>query len=403
MRRSAPIPSTVPNTMPITVDGATPRSAPMAPEIRWEQEAGADNPAGQILVLIGAWTVHNLPHVPTVTFPPNISKTKQLTLNSEMTAFDSAAALVLARWLRHWRAAGLTVDVSSLPERERNLLALLDARLVDELPAKTRAFSPVARLGEAAVSQWTEARHFLAFLGELVWRGAPLLLFFWRIRWRAVLAEIEAAGVRALGIVGLLSFMIGMVMAYQGGATLASYGANVLIVNLVGIITLRELGPLLAAIIVAGRTGSSYTAQLGTMRITEEIDALRALGLPPFELLVFPKVIALVIALPLLSLFADLMGLLGGSVVANYGFGVSFAVYFDRMPQVVDLTTLWLGLIKAPVFAVVIALIGCMQGLRVRGSAAEVGHATTVSVVQAIFMVIVIDAVFSVLYNLMGY
>jgi phospholipid/cholesterol/gamma-HCH transport system permease protein len=228
-------------------------------------------------------------------------------------------------------------------------------------------------------------------------------VFFWRIRWRAVMAEIEAAGVRALGIVGLLSFMIGMVMAYQGGATLASYGANVLIVNLVGIITLRELGPLLAAIIVAGRTGSSYTAQLGTMRITEEIDALRALGLPPFELLVFPKVIALVIALPLLSMFADVMGLLGGAVVANYGYGVSFSVYFERIPQVVNLTTLWLGLIKTPVFAIVIALIGCMQGLRVRGSAAEVGHATTISVVQAIFMVIVIDAVFSVLYNLMGY
>ncbi|MDY0147786.1 MAG: ABC transporter permease, partial [Halothiobacillus sp.] len=195
----------------------------------------------------------------------------------------------------------------------------------------------------------------------------------------------------------------GMVMAYQGGATLENYGANVLIVNLVGIITLREMGPLLAAIIVAGRTGSSYTAQLGTMRITEEIDALRAIGVPPFEILIFPKVLALALTLPLLSVFADLMGLLGGAVVANYGYGVSFSVFFQRIPEVVSLTTLWLGLIKAPVFAIVIALIGCMQGLRVRGSAAEVGRATTVSVVQAIFMVIVIDAAFSVLYNLMGY
>ncbi len=375
----------------------------MPPSVRWIEPEGQSTRAERSLVLMGAWTVHQLHEVPRVTLPDKPAKPHTIFLQSEMTAFDSSAALVLARWLSQWRAAGLTVDVSALSLRERDLLALLDARLVDDTPLPVRARSPVARLGQAVVAQWTEAQQFLAFLGELVWRGGPLLLFFWRIRWRAVIAEIDAAGVRALGIVGLLSFMIGMVMAYQGGATLASYGANVLIVNLVGIITLRELGPLLAAIIVAGRTGSSYTAQLGTMRITEEIDALRALGLPPFELLVFPKVIALVIALPLLSMFADVMGLLGGAVVANYGYGVSFSVYFERIPQVVNLTTLWLGLIKTPVFAIVIALIGCMQGLRVRGSAAEVGHATTISVVQAIFMVIVIDAVFSVLYNLMGY
>jgi len=375
----------------------------MPPSIRWDASADSSVPGGATLVLMGAWTVHQLQQVPNVAFVASKAKPQTLFLKSEMTAFDSSAALVLARWLTRWRAAGIAVDVSALSLRERDLLALLDARLGDDTPVPIRALSPLARLGKAVVGQWVEALHFLAFLGELVWRGGPLLLFFWRIRWRAVIAEIEAAGVRALGIVGLLSFMIGMVMAYQGGATLASYGANVLIVNLVGIITLRELGPLLAAIIVAGRTGSSYTAQLGTMRITEEIDALRALGLPPFELLVLPKVIALVIALPLLSMFADVMGLLGGAVVANYGYGVSFSVYFERIPQVVNLTTLWLGLIKTPVFAIVIALIGCMQGLRVRGSAAEVGHATTISVVQAIFMVIVIDAVFSVLYNLMGY
>jgi phospholipid/cholesterol/gamma-HCH transport system permease protein len=375
----------------------------MPPSVRWIEPEGQSTPTERSLVLMGAWTVHQLQQVPNVALNDAQAKPKTIFLKSEMTAFDSAAALVLARWLSQWRAAGLTVDVSALSLRERELLALLDARLVDDAPVPVRALPPIARLGKTMVAQWTEAQNFLAFLGELVWRGGPLALFFWRIRWRAVVAEIDAAGVRALGIVGLLSFMIGMVMAYQGGATLASYGANVLIVNLVGIITLRELGPLLAAIIVAGRTGSSYTAQLGTMRITEEIDALRAIGLSPFELLVFPKVIALMIALPLLSMFANLMGLLGGAVVANYGFGVSFSVYFERIPQVVNLTTLWLGLIKTPIFAIVIALIGCMQGLRVRGSAAEVGRATTISVVQAIFMVIVIDAAFSVLYNLMGY
>lgn len=352
-----------------------------------------------ILTLTGAWTVHNMQHVPALKMP----EARTIRLQSAFSGFDSSAAMVIARWLHQWRAAGIAVDVSRLPEQERTLLGLLDARLVDEPPERTRRASWLVRVGQGAMGQVDEATSFLRFLGELFWRGVPLLLMFWRIRWSAVLTEIDAAGVRALGIVGLLSFMIGMVMAYQGGATLSNYGANILLVNLVGILTLREMGPLLAAIIVAGRTGSSYTAQLGTMRITEEIDALRALGVPPFEILVFPKVVALILTLPLLSIFADLMGLLGGAVVANYGYGVSFAVYFERIPVVIGVSTLWLGLIKAPVFAIVIALIGCMQGLRVRGSAAEVGRATTVSVVQAIFMVIVIDAGFSVLYNLLGY
>ncbi len=377
--------------------------ATAAPQVRWLHDEHMGVQQNAVLLLSGDWTIRSLHHVPKVDTPVKEGVKSRIVLRSEMTAFDGSAALVLARWIRQWRAAGLTVDLSEFPSRETGLLTLLDERLVDSAPSPIHKPSLLARLGEVAVDQWHEAKSFLSFLGELVWRGFPLLLAFWRIRWRAVLAEIEAAGVRALGIVGLLSFMIGMVMAYQGGATLENYGANVLIVNLVGIITLREMGPLLAAIIVAGRTGSSYTAQLGTMRITEEIDALRAIGVPPFEILIFPKVLALALTLPLLSVFADLMGLLGGAVVANYGYGVSFSVFFQRIPEVVSLTTLWLGLIKAPVFAIVIALIGCMQGLRVRGSAAEVGRATTVSVVQAIFMVIVIDAAFSVLYNLMGY
>lgn len=372
----------------------------LPPEARWLHDDETVASQNAVLVLSGDWTVHSLRHVPKIDTP---SKKLPIILRSEMTAFDAAAAMVLARWIKQWRAAGITIDLGQLPARETGLLSLLDERLADTLPQPAPKPPRLARLGKKVVSQWLEAQSFLTFLGELAWRGVPLLLGFWRIRWRAVLSEIEAAGVRALGIVGLLSFMIGMVMAYQGGATLQNYGANILIVNLVGIITLREMGPLLAAIIVAGRTGSSYTAQIGTMRITEEIDALRAIGVPPFEILVLPKVLALAITLPLLSVFADLMGLLGGAVVANYGFGVSFSVFFQRIPEVLTLTTLWLGLIKAPVFAIVIALIGCMQGLRVRGSAAEVGHATTVSVVQAIFMVIVIDAAFSVLYNMLGY
>lgn len=367
------------------------------PALNWHP---ASQDASVALCLSGEWTAQGLTTVPAVPLPKGLAA---FALTAQDFTLDAAGALVLARWIQEWTAAGLRVELTALPERAQNLLALMAERLVPLHDATVPRENIFARIGRVVVGQWQEVKAFLAFLGELIVRGLPLVVFFWRIRWRLVFAEIEAAGVRALGIVGLLSFLIGMVMAYQGGATLANYGANVLIVNLVSIITLREMGPLLAAIIVAGRTGSSYTAQLGTMRITEEIDALRSLGLSPFELLVLPKVIALVIALPLLSVFADVMGLAGGAVVANFGFDVPFSVYMARIPEAVSSTTLMLGLVKAPVFAVVIALIGCMQGMRVRGSAAAVGKATTVSVVQAIFMVIIIDAVFSVLFNLMGY
>ena len=368
------------------------------PSVRLE-----DSSAGRAtMTLAGAWVLAHLSETVPDALDPGVAP-GTLQLAGRASALDSAGALAIARQVARWEEGGWRVDMTSLPESQRKLISLLKSRLPDShAPAPARE-GVLARLGRATVGKLVEANAFLGFIGELVSRGGRLLLLPWRIRWREVVAEIEAAGLRALGIVGLLSFLVGMVMAYQAGATLQDYGANVLIVNLVGIITLREMGPLLTAIIVAGRTGSSYTAQLGTMRITEEIDALRAIGIPPFDILILPKVIALILVMPLLAVFANLMGLLGGSVVAAYRFEVSFAVYFDRLPEVVDLTTLMLGLIKMPVFAVVIALIGCMQGMRVAGSALAVGRATTVSVVQATFLVIVIDALFSVLYNLLGY
>ncbi len=355
--------------------------------------------AQAVLRLSGAWTVHTLRDAPALQRPAGA---QSVALQGEALQLDTAGAQRLQQTLAQWQAQGVTVDVSALDAAQRGLLELV-AKRAAALPARPpRPLIPLLHdIGRAAVVALAEMRALLAFVGELAWSGTPLLLRPWRIRWREVIAEIDAAGLRALSIIGLLSFLIGMVMAYQGGATLATYGANILIVNLVAIITLRELGPLLAAILVAGRTGSSYTAQLGTMRITEEIDALRALGLSPFDMLVFPKVIALVITLPLLALFADVMGLAGGAVVAALGYGVPVHEYIARIPQVVGVKTLLLGLVKAPVFAVVIALVGCSQGLRVSGSASAVGRATTVSVVQAIFLVIVIDAAFSVLYNLL--
>lgn len=373
----------------------TSRPAPPPPAAHWSADG-----ARAALRLGGSWSVRTLLQPPTLALPAGA---RAVTVQADGLTLDSAGALLMAQAVQSWRDTGAEVDLSGLEATHRKLLELVSAKA-----GRPPATAPGPRLpllddiGRGATVATTEFLALLAFVGELVWNGLPQLLQPWRIRWREVVAEIDAAGLRALGIIGLLSFLIGMVMAYQSGATLATYGANILIVNLVSIITLRELGPLLTAILVAGRTGSSYTAQIGTMRITEEVDALRALGLSPFDMLVFPKVIALVVTVPLLSLFADLMGLAGGGLVASVGYNVPVSEYISRIPQVVGVKTLVLGLIKAPVFAVVIALVGCLQGLRVAGSASAVGRATTVSVVQSIFLVIVIDATFSVVYNLLG-
>ena len=367
----------------------------------WEAaDAAGQTPA---LRIVGDWTVHALRETPPLPVPADARELRLLG-DAAGLRIDTAGARALLLALERLREGAVAVDMSALDPAHLRLLRLVEQRALEppESPRQPHA-GLLGDVGRALFVALREGRAFVATLGELVWLGAPLVLLRpWRLRWREVAAELEAGGLRAVGIIGLLSFLIGMVMAYQGGATLTTYGANVLIVNLVAIITLREMGPLLAAIIVAGRTGSSYAAQLGTMRITEEIDALRALALSPFEMLVLPKVLALVVALPLLSLLADGMGLLGGGMVASLGFGVPWREYVMRVPQVVDVGTLMVGLVKAPVFAVVIALVGCMQGLRVRGSAAAVGRAATSSVVQAIFLVIVIDAAFSVLFKMLG-
>jgi phospholipid/cholesterol/gamma-HCH transport system permease protein len=205
--------------------------------------------------------------------------------------------------------------------------------------------------------------------------------------------------VDALPIVGLLSFLLGVVVAYQATDTLRRYGANLFVSDIVGLSMLREFAPLVTAIIVAGRSGSAYAAQIGTMQVTEEVDAMRTLGIPPLDMLVLPKVIALMIALPLLTVFADLTGLFGGMLMARSQLGVGFEDFLDRMVKAVTVTDYLLGLGKAPVFAAIIALVGCFQGFRTKGGADSVGRQTTHAVVQSIFLVIVADSMFSIAYS----
>lgn len=258
-------------------------------------------------------------------------------------------------------------------------------------------------LGHRLVTTFTtNAKQFgdlLAFIGETAFVFARSVLQPRRWRVRPILFNIRAAGFDALPIVGLLAFLLGIVVAYQGADQLRHYGANIFVVDLVGLSMLREFAPLITAIVIAGRSGSAYAAQIGTMAVTEEIDAMKTLGIAPLEMLVLPKLIALVIALPLLTVFADVLGVLGGMVMAQAQLGVGYAEFADRFTKAVNLSAYLVGLGKAPVFAMIIATVGCFQGLRTRGGADSVGRQTTLAVVQASFLVIVADALFSIVFS----
>jgi phospholipid/cholesterol/gamma-HCH transport system permease protein len=224
-----------------------------------------------------------------------------------------------------------------------------------------------------------------------------------RFRFNAVVQRFDVVGVRALGIIFLMSFLIGIVVAQQGAVQLAQFGAEVYTINLIGRITVRELGVLMTAIMVAGRSGSAFAAQIGTMKITEEIDAMRTIGVSPIEALVLPRMMATILMMPLLGFWAILSGLFGGGVFVWLQLGYPPVTYIQMLHDVIPMTDFWIAMIKAPVFGFIIALAGCFQGMLVSGDSEEVGSRTTTAVVQSIFMVIVLDAVFAVFFSSIGW
>jgi len=319
---------------------------------------------------------------------------------SGVERIDSAGAWLLYRAGWRWRETGRTVNFRGQDQDTDQLFELIAKQQIEpgEVP-KPSDPGFLENLGRDSMRALNEQLSFLGFIGNITFSAVRILLTPARLRWTQVIADSEEAGFDALPIVGLLAFLIGIVIAYQGGVVLQQYGAGIFIADLVGLAMLRELSPLVTAIIVAGRTGSAYTAQIGTMKVTEEVDALRTMGITPIELLVLPKLFALVVMLPLLTVFADLMGLLGGMVMSHSLLDVSYQNFIDRLTQSVRLQDYLVGVGKAPVFAAIIASVGCYQGFRVAGSAESVGRQTTVSVVQSIFLVIVVDALFSIVFS----
>ncbi len=350
----------------------------------------------------GAWTLHGLGPLAQLAALPASGPAPAVLDGSALLAMDSAGAWVLQRWmLQHPASAGSPpITLRSWPERAAGLMKQVQAGAGQALLPAPRQ-SLLQRTGRQAVAGAQQAQAFLHFVGELAAAGLDGLRHSRRWRARAIWHEIEIGGLDALPIVGLTSFLLGVVVAYQGADQLRHYGANVFVVELVGYAMLREFAPLMAAIIIAGRSGSAYAAQIGTMVVSEEIDALRTIGVDPLQRLVLPKILALAVALPLLTVFADITGVLGGMVMARSQLDIGFVEFTQRFGRVMQGSALLIGVGKALVFAFIIATVGCFQGLRTQGSADSVGRQTTLSVVQAIFLVIVADALFSVAFNLL--
>lgn len=319
---------------------------------------------------------------------------------SRVTQLDTAGVWILHQLMQACNARGLLPQLQGMRAEHEVLLRLVAARAPSVIapPLESRQ-SLLAWLGRQAWDWLAQIRGMLNFVGAnmvalaRVRRPAHL-------RWRLILSNIQHAGFDALPIVGLLSFLVGMVIAYQGSVQLARFGANIYIADLVGHAVLRELAPMMVAIVVAGRSGSAYAAQIGTMKVSEEIDALRSMGVSPFALLVLPKLLAMLIVLPLLTVYADVLGVLGGMVVASGQMQVDAYAFLDRFDDTIKPATFLFGVGKTPVFAVIIALVGCYSGFQAQGSADSVGRQTTASVVQSIFLIIIADAIFSVAASL---
>jgi phospholipid/cholesterol/gamma-HCH transport system permease protein len=320
---------------------------------------------------------------------------------SGISKIDTVGAWLIYRTVRDRDAkvVGASKDVA----------ALLDQVADADHPAQVRPEDPPSglrilnELGEWVSEAGNTLVGLIGFLGSVLLAFAAIIRRPKKFRANAVIQRFDVVGVRALGIVGLMSFLIGVVVGQQGAVQLEQFGAEVYTVNLIGRITVRELGTLMTAIMVAGRSGSAFAAQIGTMKITEEVDAMRTIGVSPIEALVVPRMIAAVVMMPLLAFYAMVMSLIGGGIYVWADLGMPPLTYIQRLQEVVPVTDLWVGLIKAPVFGVIIALAGCFQGMLVQGDSEEVGTRTTAAVVQAIFLVIVIDAVFAVFFSQVGW
>jgi phospholipid/cholesterol/gamma-HCH transport system permease protein len=358
------------------------------------------------VIFTGDWTISEVSHMDLELARINLGSAREVEIDgSNVGAMDSAGAWLLLRTKREAENAGAKVTLT-VPEKYQ---ALLDTMERDHTappvthPPHRGMMGLLERTGEGTMLVLRQGYDLLGFLGRVTIETVEALLAPKReLPFTALVHQIEETGVTALPIVGLLAFLLGVVLAYQGADQLKRFGAQIYTIDFLGVGFLRELGGLVTAIIIAGRSGSAFTAQIGTMRVNEEIDAMQTIGLNIAEVLVLPRVLGLVIALPILTLFADVVGIIGGLVMTYFDLGITIPAFMRELKGAINMNTLMVGIIKAPVFAFTIALVGCFEGMRVERNAASVGKLTTRSVVESIFLIIAIDAAFSILFSVLG-
>ncbi|MBV7259211.1 ABC transporter permease [Erythrobacter crassostreae] len=320
---------------------------------------------------------------------------------SGVDAIDTIGAWVMCRL-----AARHEAEITGAGERAKRLLDAVEGAGNDaEMdPPRDPVWLRVPKaIGELVFDMRGGIIGVVGFLGRILIGLGRLIRRPSTFPMKAMVRQMELVGVSALPIIGLMSFLIGIVIAQQGAVQLEQFGAEALTVNLVGRITLRELGVLMTAIMVAGRSGSAFAAQIGTMKLTEEVDAMRTIGISPAERLVIPRVLACTFMMVLLGFYASVVAIVGGAVVGQVALGIPFFTFLERIQEVVPIHDVWVGLIKAPVFGLIIGLAGCYHGMRVEGNSEQVGLRTTMAVVSAIFAVIVLDAFFAVFFTEIGW
>ena len=381
------------------------------PVMEAEHSATLDVASGRTLKLIagGDWVVPEVPRLDRELRALQPGGALEAEIDGRrIERLDTAGAWLLYRTKHRLESDGVRVTALTLPPQYQPLLESMargySFEPVTFAPARRSFVDILERMGRGTVHVLRQGYELIGFLGRITVETMEAIFMPRReLPFPALVHQIEETGLTALPILGLLSFLLGVVIAYQGADQLRRFGAEIYTINLLGVSVLREIGGLIAAIIVAGRSGSAFTAQIGTMRVNEEIDAMQTLGLNVAELLVVPRVLALVICLPLLTFYADAMGVIGGAVMSYFDLGITVPEFLRQFESAIQVRTLMVGLIKAPVFAFIIGLVGCFEGLRVERNAASVGKLTTRSVVESIFLVIVFDAAFSILFSIIGF
>jgi len=377
--------------------------------------ASTDIPPGRLRVqasrlqISGSWTLeHHAALKAAVRANHGVAESADKTLDlSDLTGLDTAGASLLVELLGAERVKRIRDWAPHLPAERQALLETVAGALEAPLTPERRPSAPLAdmlvALGERIHALWQQQRQLLGFMGLTLAALTVSLLRPWRWRITSLMSHIHQTGLNAVPIVALLTFLVGAVVAFLGATVLRDFGATIYTVNLVAFAFLREFGVLLAAILLAGRTASAFTAQIGSMKANEEVDAIRALGLDPIELLVLPRLLAMLVTLPILTFVGMLSGILGGAMVCQLMLDIPMVQFIAILQRDIPLNHFLVGIGKAPLFAFLIAVIGCLEGFKVSGSARSVGEHTTSSVVQSIFMVILLDAVAALFFMEMGW